>query len=123
MADEPIAVVVDSPLGQKPQRGRFGRILRSLRPMTPADKQMAKQGWLQLVLQLIVIVGSGFLAFSSLSARADTALEKATEAKIKAAEVESDMKTLLKELALQRLDTNTEMTRIRTILEERLPKK
>lgn len=91
--------------------------------MTPADKQMAKQGWLQLVLQLIVIVGSGFLAFSSLSARADTALEKATEAKIKAAEVESDMKTLLKELALQRLDTNTEMTRIRTILEERLPKK
>jgi len=71
-----------------------------------------KQGWIQTIVILLGIVVTTLLAYSKLDAKADTALDRASRAETKAERVESDMATAREELV-----------KIRTVLEERLPRK
>lgn len=76
------------------------------------DRQIVRQGWLQVGIQSLVILAAIAGMYFKLEARADNALEKASNAEAKAATVENRVN-----------DATIELTRIRTILEERLPKK
>lgn len=86
--------------------------------------------WLRTGIVVVVTVVGGALAFARLDARADSALEKAGRAEHKAAAVETDMKGLTKELtshsaqqAAALAALNVEVVRMRTVLDERLPKR
>lgn len=76
------------------------------------DRSQTRQGWIQTAIIVGATMGSVFLAYGKLDARADKALDKATNAENKAAEVEKNQNS-----------ANLELVRIRTLLEERLPKK
>jgi hypothetical protein len=71
-----------------------------------------KQGWLQAGLVVLAMVCTVLLTYAKLDARADTALATAVRAETKAAMVEATA-----------IEMKNELIQIKTILDERLPKK
>jgi len=81
--------------------------------MTSGDTgATVRQGWIQTAVVLLGVVATTLLAYGKLDAKAETALDRASRAETKAERVESDMATAREELV-----------KIRTVLEERLPRK
>ena len=79
-------------------------------PPTEVERAAVRQGWIQTSLILVGMVTTVMLTFARLDAKADDALKTATRAESKAASVESQSNAM-----------TLELTRIRTVLEERLP--
>lgn len=76
------------------------------------DRQQTTQGWLQTFVIIVTFIAGGALAWGKLDALASKALETATRAEVKAEDVDK-----------RSHDAAQELVRIRTILDERLPKK
>lgn len=96
--------------------------------MTPQSRSDVR-GWLQTALVIVTTLGGLFLAFARLDAKADDAIGRSNRAESKAASVEGDVKALATALntqatatASKMADLNSELVRIRTVLEERLPR-
>ena len=79
---------------------------------SPEQKATIRQGWIQTSVILLGLLSTIVLFYSKLDAKADVALDKASRAELKAEAVEKDVGAAKEELV-----------RIRTILDERLPKK
>lgn len=87
-----------------------------------AEKHLVRQGWTQTIVTIVVLVASVFVAYGNLKATADSALEKATEAKNDAASVSKEAKET-KEAFLKAVSgLASDVRDVRTILNERLPK-
>lgn len=83
------------------------------------DGQMAKQGWIQTGLIVITTIVTITLGYAKLDAKANEAIGVATRAEGTAKNAEthaSNVETTSSSMSL-------ELMRIRTILDERLPKK
>lgn len=89
----------------------------------PTDRAIVKQGWIQSACAVGVILGGGLLAFSSLSAKADVAVEKANDAAAQAAEAKSDVARTREEFIKAMGAIGADVAVMRAVLEERLPKK
>ena len=96
--------------------------------MTPATRSDLRD-WIRTALVIATFLATMLLAFTRLDAKADDALGTADRAETKAASVEADVKALAGALAAQTTVTaekmaalNAELVRIRTVLEERLPR-
>lgn len=76
------------------------------------DRQQTTQGWLQTTIILLTFLIGGTLAFAKLDALAQEALKTANRAELKADDVDK-----------RSHESSQELVRIRTILDERLPKK
>lgn len=77
-----------------------------------AARTQVRQGWIQTSLIVGTTLGGILWAWGKLDAKAEKALDKASNAETKAESVERDTKA-----------DHEELVRIRTILEERLPKR
>lgn len=113
--DQPLmpAVVVDSPLAQAPKRSKLRAFFgRSRSVANSNDRQQTTQGWLQTTIILLTFLIGGTLAFAKLDALAQEALKTANRAELKADDVDK-----------RSHESSQELVRIRTILDERLPKK
>lgn len=75
-------------------------------------KQQTRQGWTQTFVIIGSVLVTGALAFAKLEALADKALETGIRAETKADAADFRLR-----------DQMNELTRIRTVLEERLPKR
>ena len=83
------------------------------------EKQLARQGWIQTTVVCLVTLASVLGGYFKLEAKADVALSKAAEAEGKAQKVEDKTTTVDERTRVM----ENELVRIRTILDERLPKK
>lgn len=87
-------------------------------PIGP-DGQQARQGWIQTGLIVVTTIVTITLGYARLDAKANEAIGIATSAKGTAATAEthaSNVETMSQSMSV-------ELMRIRTILDERLPKK
>jgi hypothetical protein len=104
--------VADDPVPEDPKPVAALRRKVAQNMSNTDEKATVKQGWIQTGVILLGVVVSTLLAYSKLDAKADTALDRASRAETKAERVEADMATAREELV-----------KIRTVLEERLPRK
>lgn len=87
------------------------------------NRALVRQGWIQAACAVAVILGGGLLGFSSLSAKADTALEKAASADKSAADAKADVVKTREEFIKSLGGIGADVAVMRAVLEERLPKK
>lgn len=94
-----------------------------------ATSRSELRDWMRTLVTIVATIGGMFLAFARLDAKADSALEKGNRAEAKAGSVEADVKALVSNLATtsaaqaDRIAAlNAELVRVRTVLEERLPR-
>lgn len=91
--------------------------------MAPESRALTVQGWIQVSVTLVVLLAGGLLGFSTLSAKADIAVEKANAASAAAKAAETDVRDTREQFIRSMGDIGSDVKVMRALLDERLPKK